>query len=205
MEIYIKPKKKAALLNREEILIGDVCEVVAPSASETKIVRMKLKNIEQGKQNHLISVTDIIKQIRKEYPNSTINNVGEADTWVHSVWRNRREMPAFLWLKVAFVSIVLFVGAATAIMSFHTDGQIPKIFERYYTMFYGVEMTNPPIIAIPYSIGLAVGIMVFYNHFMGRKITDDPTPIEVEIETYEKEVTEAMVELMEKREEKNYA
>jgi stage V sporulation protein AA len=115
--------------------------------------------------------------------------------------RKRAENSPLMWLKVAFVSVVLFAGAATAIMSFHTDGQIPKIFERVYQMFYGVQVTNPPIIVIPYSIGLALGIIVFYNHFMGRKITVDPTPIEVEIETYEKEVTEAMVELMEKREE----
>jgi stage V sporulation protein AA len=103
-----------------------------------------------------------------------------------------------MWMRVAFVSLILMVGAATAIMSFHTDGQIPKVFERYHSMFYGYERSNPPVIAIPYSIGLAVGILVFYNHFFGKKITDDPTPIEVEIETYEKEVTEAMVEFMEK-------
>jgi stage V sporulation protein AA len=202
MEIYIKPKKKAALLNREDILIGDVADIVAPAASELKIVRMKLRNIDEGKsaKNYLISVTDIIKKISKEYPDATINNVGESDTWVHTVSRKRREVPFLLWLRIAFISLVLFVGAATAIMSFHTDGQIPKIFEKYYTMFFDTEVKNPPIVTIPYSIGLALGIMIFYNHFMGKKITDDPTPIEVEIETYEKEVTEAMVELMEKRE-----
>ncbi|MCL2225076.1 MAG: stage V sporulation protein AA [Defluviitaleaceae bacterium] len=200
MEIYIKPKKKADLLNREEILIGDVAEVVAPAASELKIVRMKLKSIESGKgaKNYLVPVTDIIKKISTAYPDATINNVGETDTWVHTVTRRRREIPMFLWAKVAFVSVVLFVGAATAIMSFHTDGQIPKIFERYYTMFYGTTVSNPPIIVIPYSIGLALGIIVFYNHFFGRKITDDPTPIEVEIETYEAEVAAVMVATLEK-------
>ncbi|MCL2577812.1 MAG: stage V sporulation protein AA [Defluviitaleaceae bacterium] len=202
MEIYIKPKKKAALLNREDILIGDVADVVAPAASETKIIRMKLRDIDGGKgaKNYLVSITDIIKKISKEYPDATINNVGEMDTWVHTTTRKRSEVPLFLWLRVAFISLVLFIGAATAIMSFHTDGQIPKIFEKYHSMFFGTEKKNPPIIAVPYAIGLALGIMVFYNHFMGRKITDDPTPIEVEIEAYEKEVTEAMIELIEKRE-----
>lgn len=203
MDIYIKPKKKADLLNREEVLIGDVAEIVAPDVSVLKIKNLKLRDIEDGKgaKNYLVPVTDIIKKIQKSYPDATINNVGETDTWVHSVARRRREAPMFLWLRVGFISLVLMVGAATAIMSFHTDGQISKIFERYYEMFYGVQMSNPPIIAIPYSIGLAVGIIVFYNHFMGKKLTDDPTPIEVEIETYENEVKDAMVEIMEKREE----
>jgi len=201
MDIYIKPKKKAALLNRNEILIGDVADIVAPAASESKIVLMKLRNLDANTKNYCVPVTEIIKKISKAYPDATISNVGESDTWVHSVNRAPRENPAFLWLKVAFVSVVLFVGASTAIMSFHTDGQIPEIFKRYYAMFYGVEMSNPPLIAIPYSIGLALGIMVFYNHFFGRKITDDPTPIEVEIEGYENDVTDAMLKIMEKNNE----
>ena len=41
---------------------------------------------------------------------------------------------------------------------------------------------------IPYSIGLAVGITVFFNHCSKRKLTTDPTPIEVEMTTYEEEV-----------------
>jgi len=201
LDIYIKPKKKAQLLNKHEILIKDVADIVAKGDEASKIEKIKLKSLkgDEGSKNYLISVTDIIKKISATYPNATINNVGEMDTWVHCVSRKEREKPFYLWLRVGVISLILFVGAATAIMSFHTDGQIPKIFERFYTMIYGTELKNPPIITIPYSIGLAVGIIVFYNHFMGRKITDDPTPIEVEIETYEKEVTEAMVELMENR------
>jgi len=106
------------------------------------------------------------------------------------------------WLKIAFVVVVLFIGSSTAIMSFHTDGQMPKIFEKYYSIFFGQEKTNPGIINIPYSIGLAVGIVVFYNHLMGKKITDDPTPIEVEMEQYDREVTETMVDAMSQRKER---
>lgn len=202
MEIYIKPKKKAALLNRHEVLISDIAGVVAKSGEAKKIGELRLLEIKSGgkkSENYLVPVTDIIKKIQAAYPSAIVNNVGEADTWVHCAFRARAEKPLFLWLRVAAVSLILFVGAATAIMSFHTDGQIPKVFERYHEIFYGEPRENPPSIAIPYSIGLALGIIVFYNHFMGRKITDDPTPIEVEIETYEREVTEAMLALMEQR------
>ena len=201
MDIYIKPKKKAALLNKHEILISDVADVIAKGDEAKKIGKMKLREIKKDNKNlnYLISVMDIIKKIAQEYPEATINNVGESDTWVHCISREKKEQPVLLWLRVGIISFILLVGAATAIMSFHTDGQIPKIFERYYSMFFGTEQSNPPIITIPYSIGLALGIIVFYNHFIGKKVTDDPTPIEVEIQAYEKEVTEAMVEMMEKR------
>jgi stage V sporulation protein AA len=63
-------------------------------------------------------------------------------------------------------------------------------------MFFGYEKENPAIIAVPYSIGLGLGIIVFYNHFFSRKITDDPTPIEVEMELYENDVTDALVDII---------
>ena len=64
------------------------------------------------------------------------------------------------------------------------------------------EKTNPALINIPYSIGLAVGIIVFYNHFMGKKLTDDPTPIEVEMELYDRDVTDTMVDALSQRKER---
>jgi hypothetical protein len=85
LDIYIKPKKKAALVNRHDILISDVAEIVAPSASVIKINRMKLKDVESDRKvrNYVVSVTAIIKKINKGYPDATINNVGETDSWVH--------------------------------------------------------------------------------------------------------------------------
>jgi len=204
MDIYIKPKKKAVLANRREITINDVADIVAPPDVAAAIKKMKLQKIShdgEQKKNYVISVTDIITVITKAYPDSTINNVGEIDTLVQHAAEKSHDRPWLKWLKIAFVALVLMIGSATAIMSFHTDGQLPKIFERYYQIFYGHENSNPRIISIPYSVGLAVGILVFYNHFMGKKITDDPTPIDVEVEQYDNDVTEALVDMISRRNE----
>lgn len=206
MDIYIKPKKKVSLSNREIIMVNDVCDIVADKEVAAKVKKLNLLYITrdgENKKNYLISVTDIIKAIRKIYPNYTINNVGEMDTLVQHVSEKSPDKAWWKWLKIAAIVVVLFFGSSTAIMSFHTDGQIPKIFERYYSMFYGEEKSNPAIVNVPYSIGLALGIIVFYNHFMGRKITDDPTPIEVEMEKYDRDVTDAMVDIINQQENAN--
>ncbi len=49
------------------------------------------------------------------------------------------------------------------------------------------------ILELSYSVGLAVGIIVFFNHIGGRRITKDPTPIEVEMRVYEKDVNQALI------------
>ena len=46
-----------------------------------------------------------------------------------------------------------------------------------------------------HSIGLALGIIVFYNHIGGRRLTKDPTPIEVAMHNYEYDVDMALIEL----------
>ena len=176
--------------------------MVATTDVAKKVNNLKLMDINQSnekKKSYLISVTDIIKIIKKKYPDYTVNNVGEMDTLVQYASKKSQDRKWLKWLRVAMVVAVLFVGSSTAIMSFHTDGQMPKIFETYYRMFYGEEKSNPRIVSIPYSIGIAVGIMMFYNHFLGKKVTDDPTPIEVEMELYEKDVTDTVVEVLSQR------
>jgi len=202
-DMYIKPKRKVTLSERRAITVKDVADVVATADVAKKVEAIKLQEItDDGKQkkNYLISVTDIIKLIKKSYPEYAIHNVGEQDTWVQYKAHKSDDRAWWKWAKIVFVVVVLTVGSSTAIMAFHTDSQLPKIFENYFRLFYGEARNNPKIITIPYAIGLVVGIIAFYNHFLGKKITDDPTPIEVEMEQYEKQVTETMVDLMNIRE-----
>ena len=81
-------------------------------------------------------------------------------------------------------------------MSFHSDAQMAKVFENYYYIFFNEKVQNPMLLDIPYSLGLALGIIVFFNHFSGKKITTDPTPIEVEMSSYEASVTDNIIDTL---------
>ena len=61
-------------------------------------------------------------------------------------------------------------------------------------MIAGEASDGFTILEVTYSIGLAIGIIVFFNHIGGRRITKDPTPIEVEMRIYEDDVNNALVE-----------
>ena len=81
-------------------------------------------------------------------------------------------------------------------MSFHSDAQMSTVFENYYYIFFNEKVEHPLIIDLPYSLGLALGIIVFFNHFSGKKITEDPTPIEVEMSVYESDVTDNIIDTL---------
>ena len=98
------------------------------------------------------------------------------------------------WLKVAFVSLICFFGPAFTIMAFHNDIGISAVFGKFYEMIAGEASDGYTILELSYSIGLALGIILFFNHVGGRRITKDPTPIEVEMRIYEDDVNNALVE-----------
>lgn len=189
MDIYIKTVKKASIIKKRNVIVKDIADVYAPSTLKSKVESVNVMNIKQEqKKNYLISSIDIIKAIDKQFPDCSINMVGEIDTIIQYEPEAPKVNKLWLFIKIAFIVIILFAGAATAIMSFHTDAQIPEVLENYYFMFFGEKIERPYIIEIPYSIGLAVGIIAFYNHIFKWHITDDPTPLEVEMTTYEEDV-----------------
>lgn len=195
MDIYIKPVKKVPISDRSVIYIKDVCSVSAEKNVADKVNNIKLLQIDKSEDaNYLISVIDIIKVIKKAYPDYTVNNVGEIDTLIDYKPKKNEKNSFLKWLKITVVAIILVAGSATAIMSFHSDAQMPEVFKTYYKLFFGKTSDKPLIIDIPYSLGLAVGIIVFFNHFAGKKITDDPTPIEVEMTLYDTEVSDTLIE-----------
>ena len=95
---------------------------------------------------------------------------------------------------MVFVAAVSFFGTGFTIMAFHNDIGINKIFSKVYEQVMGYASDGYSIIEVSYSIGLAVGLILFFNHIGGRRITKDPTPIEVEMRVYETDVNKALIE-----------
>lgn len=141
----------------------------------------------------VICVMKLIEMLQKEYDNLEVESIGEAEVVIEEVKTNKYKGP-LQTVKICFVSCICFFGAAFTIMAFHNDVGIIKTFNRVYELVTGQLSDGVTILEISYSIGLALGIILFFNHIGGRRITKDPTPIEVEMRIYEKEVNDALVE-----------
>ena len=122
-----------------------------------------------------------------------VDSIGETEVVVEKV-RAQKQLGVPEWIKIAFVSLICFFGTAFTIMAFHNDIGINKVFEKIYEMVSGKPSDGFTILEVAYSIGLAMGIILFFNHIGGRRITKDPTPIEVEMRIYEDDVNNALVE-----------
>lgn len=197
MDIYIKPIKKASIAGRKLVYVKDISEVFTTGINMDAVKNTIVTQIKSDKESsYLISIIDVIKSLTNSFPDATITNLGEMDVVVEYAPQSKKESKAFTYLKVAVICIVLFAGAATAIMSFHADGEIPDIMSNYYYIFFKQTIETPKILIIPYSIGLAVGITIFFNHFSKIYLTKDPTPIEVQMTTYENETITNIIDTL---------
>lgn len=200
LDIYIKPNEKITITARKIVYLKDVGEIWIPGQSTASLENLVVYQVpEDTEKTYLISIIDIIKAITLKFPDATVNNVGEMDILLTYQKQYKQQNKIWLYSKIAFIALILFTGASTSIMSFHSDAQIPKIFQNYYYIFFGEYNDMPLIIAIPYTIGLAVGIILFFNHFSKIYVTKDPTPIEIEMTTYEKETNTSIIDALNRK------
>lgn len=202
--VYIKPVKKANIIKKKLVTIKDLTRLQGPKDIVNKLYPLIVMKIpEEQNKNYLISVLDIIKVIQDFDERIVVYNFGEKDTIICYSREEKKENKAITLLKVIFIAGVLITGSAVAIMAFHTDTQMPKIFTNFYFLFLGRNDLQPYLVEIPYSLGLAIGISVFFNHFSKIKFTSDPTPIEVELKLYENQVDDSIIEVLKEEEGKS--
>ena len=195
MLVYIKPVQKAIITGRRIVYLKDVAEVFSKGIGESKIKEIPVFQIEEDKsKNYAVSVLGIIKRITNEYPSASVINLGEAEVLIQFSPEKHKINKLWNFFKIAFVSVVLFIGSGTAIMSFQADGELIKIMEGYYNMFYGTTNHSPWLLEIPYSLGIAIGITIFFNHLSRKKESKDPTPIEIQMTLYEQQTVTSMVD-----------
>lgn len=145
-------------------------------------------------QKTMFTIGKVYEEIHKTYPNLKIENIGERDFIVDYERPDQKEKSRiYEYIKTGLVSLIVFFGAAFTIMTFNEDVSVSDVFDKVYKMIMGVEKQGGSILEISYAAGLPLGILVFYNHFRRKKIKDDPTPIQVEMSTYEEQVNKAMI------------
>ena len=102
-------------------------------------------------------------------------------------------------LKTVALCVVIFFGAAFTIMAFNNDVSVGDVFSKFYRQVMGKESSGVTELEICYSIGLAIGITLFFNHVGSKKITPDPTPMQVEMRKYEKDIDTTFIENAERK------
>ena len=79
-------------------------------------------------------------------------------------------------------------------MAYGNDIDIGGLFDVITEFFTGNDKDKRIIIEVAYSIGLSIGIILFFNNFGKRRQPKDPTPIQVSMRNYEEELYKTIIE-----------
>lgn len=199
--IYLKMSAKIKLRG-DVVRIGDLGKIYCKETEVVnKVKTLQIYRFQKSDHNRcVIGVLKVIELIQQDYPAYAVDIVGETESIVEQI--TGKSNPRWLdYLKIAFVSALCFFGTMYTIMAYHNEINLIQLFEDIYTMATGMETDGFTALEAAYSIGLSLGIIIFYNHIGRRKLTPDPTPVTVEMRTYEDDVNRSLVE-MANREEK---
>ncbi len=202
--LYIMAKQNVAV-DKEDVELCDVAsiycedEVVQAKANALKIHRFK-----KGQPARVvISMLKVIELLTNLCQGITVESIGETDIIIEKASLEKdkpgQKEGIVEIFKIAFVALICFFGSGFTIMAFHNDIGISDVLGRIYELVTGTASDGYTSLEISYSIGLAAGIIIFYNHIGGRKLTTDPTPLEVEMRNYERDVNQAIVEMADRQ------
>lgn len=192
--LYLKIDQNTVVTDRH-VKLSDIAKLECADPSIVRQLKQKkiysfqdaMDTKKQKNEMRVFSVLKIIELIHEEYPNVDVTNEGESDFIIEYVPDPRK--PRWLdAIKTALLCIVTFFGAAFTIMAFNNDISVTDIFSKLYLQVMGTQPDGVTELEICYSIGLSLGIIIFFNHVGHKKITPDPTPIQVEMRKYEKDI-----------------
>ena len=192
--LYIQIQKSIHI-DKPTLYVSDIGELFCQDKTiENEISHIVLKNLKDKKGIRIcMNAIDVVKEIQSKYPDVDVNSIGEPEFIVEYAVHKPR--PRVLELAIVFfVAAFTFLGSMYAIMAYNNDVGTVEIFENVYEFLGLSDYSDNNVLEIAYGIGLALGIIVFYNHFGSFKITKDPTPIQVEMDKYQKDIDDTLID-----------
>ena len=182
-------------VHSKDVYVKDVAKIYCSDPHiRNKCECVKVKHIKEDKDHRFVeNALDVIEKLETLDSSIQVNNVGKVE---YIIDYQPPKAPRYLWqwAKTVFVCIVCFFGAAFAIMTFNNDANVRDVFQELYRLVTGSEADGFTILELTYSIGLAVGITIFFNHFAKWKLNTDPTPLEVEMRLYEDNISKTLIQ-----------
>ncbi|MCC8065834.1 MAG: stage V sporulation protein AA [Clostridiales bacterium] len=196
--LYVKVDKNVKITSTP-VHLGEIAQfscVEKEVGSKVKALRLPTERIRRPGR-YVYSILEVIEVIQREYPKLEISNLGETD-FILTLEKTKGGSEIRSWIKTVLICFLSFFGAAFSIMAFNTDVGITELFSRLYQMFTGSESNGFTMLEISYSVGVGLGILIFFHHFARKRKQTDPTPLQVQMRTYEDDVNTTLIETKER-------
>ncbi len=193
-EVYIQLKDNQVAINPANLKIKDVAIILADKSLKEKLLNLEVLCKEDMKKKYIvISILTVIEKMKEAHPTLSIIPVGESELLVKIEESSPKNKKVTTYLKLGMVAAVLFAGTGLAIMNFHADVNMGEAHKVLYKLITGNDENRPLILQIPYSLGIGLGMALFFNHVY-PKHSNEPSPMEVEMYLYKQNMDEYLLD-----------
>lgn len=194
LTVYLKCDRNVEI-QKSDVYLRDLGKLRCKDNNvSARLKALKVHHFQKdGCKRCVISILKLIALMEEACPGIEVQVIGETDVLLEWVDVRKHTLKQ-QWIKVVLVSLISFFGTAFTIMAYHNDSGISEIFDEIYRICMNREPAEVNVMEVTYSAGLAIGIILFFNHVGGFRITKDPTPIEVALKKYEKDVDMTLME-----------
>lgn len=190
-QLYISIPQRIQL-DMDEVRLGDIAQVIADDKAFAEQVK-SLFLFQFGQEKMEVrGIVEIVELLTKKYGAVNIVNLGETEFIIEKK-EQKKINKAYEFGKVAVVCGIVYLGSAFSVMTFNEDGCVRELLDMLYLSIMGKPHEEGSVLEIAYSIGITLGILMFYNHVFRRKKAKDPTPIQVEMRQFEKDMNETVI------------
>lgn len=175
--IYVQLQNRAKVDLGQPLLLKDAARIIGPEDAQS--LPLPCPN-EQGIWK--LEAIRIAQLLRTVFPKEEITLLGADICYVHRVKPAHRDLTRPLRTLAAF--LILLLGGALGLCWFHADVDMPRAQFAVYEAITGQEVSDSRLITVPYAVGVALGVAVFYA-LPSRKAT---TPLEVKLTEYQEDM-----------------
>ena len=188
--IYLRLRQKKKVPPNKELLIGDIAQLIGEDKTCAKVEEIPIYQVTKEDKNLVvIDVMKVIIAIQKVMRNIEVQVVGPTQTIVEVQYPKKKLAPVYF----VFIWFLLFIGAALAIMNFHEDVSMREVHQQIYKIVTGIDNPKPLLLQVPYSFGLGIGMVLFFNHLFKKRFNEEPSPLEVEMFNYQQDLDQYVI------------
>ncbi|RFU69169.1 stage V sporulation protein AA [Bacillus sp. V59.32b] len=188
--VYVRMRHRVQARQDQVVKMRDIAKILGPKSIVRELEEKDvLKVTAEDKNIIIVDLVQLIRGIQELEEDVEIQAVGPAQTIIEVIYEKKKVS----WPLFVSVWLLLFIGAAITIMNFHVDVSMQTVHQNLFKIITGREDSKPLLIQIPYSIGLGLGMILFFNHFFRKRFNEEPSPLEVEMFNYQQDLDQYVI------------
>ncbi|CAN7339152.1 stage V sporulation protein AA [Rossellomorea sp. LjRoot5] len=188
--LYIRLRHRVQVREESMVKLSQLAQIIASETIVEDIREIPIHQVTPSDKNIVVvDVMKVISEVCKVYPDLDIQTIGPTQSIIEVIYEKKKvSLPLFIG-----VWLLLFIGAALAIMNFHEDVSMREVHQRLYHFVTGGVDPHPLLFQVPYSFGLGLGMILFFNHVFRKRLNEEPSPLEVEMFNYQQDLDQYVI------------